>query len=281
MIKMKMYLDLLRFVESNNKKLFCIYCGTETYVLNNIGICSNCENIISLPSSVLIKQDPEAVSKISAINEKLSNQNITETDFEEAIKIYDELIAKKNNLGYLYAKALLLIKYSNYLINQINYNKQGFMDENSELNEKSIKLVSDSKLLLYKIISTCNANINSNINSFNEIYLMFLANIKLNNFKAAQSSLNLIKNFNEIFILEYSQLIFNIAIKNYENATNNAKNLLMHDNFSINALFYYSFVLFNKKEFKQSKNILQQLQKYIKNDNIKNLIQDIAIKQNL
>ncbi len=276
------FLELLKFVESANKKFQCIYCGTETYILNNIGICSNCENIISLPNSVLITKDPDAVNKISEISQNLSKENAKEEEFENAIKIYDELIATKKHSGYLYAKALLLIKYSNYNSDQINYDRQGFMEENSKYNEKAIQLISNSKLLLYKIIATCNANIINNINSVNEIYLMFLSYIKLNNLKSAQTSLNLIKRFNENYISEYAQLIFNISSKNFKDAETNAENLLKQNNFSINALFYYSFILFNKNKFKQSKIILNILERYINNnlDNINNLNESISIKQN-
>ncbi len=274
------YLKLLKYVESINKKFKCIYCGSETYVLNNIGVCSNCENIIALPTRVLVKKDPETITKINLINKNLIEQNIKPENFENAIKIYDELILDKNNSGYLYTKAILLIKYSNYNSDQINYNRFGFMEENSEFNEKSIQLISESKFLLYKIISTCNSNINNNISSFNEIYLMFLSNIKLKKLKQAKISLNLIKKFNENYIFEYAQLLFNVAIKNFNGALLNIENLLKDNNFSINVLFYYSFILFNKNKYNQSKKILNILQKYINNNNLNNLNEYIAIEQN-
>ncbi len=274
------YLKLLKYVESINKKFKCIYCGSETYVLNNIGVCSNCENIIALPTRVLVKKDLETITKINLINKNLIEQNIKPENFENAIKIYDELILDKNNSGYLYTKAILLIKYSNYNSDQINYNRFGFMEENSEFNEKSIQLISESKFLLYKIISTCNSNINNNISSFNEIYLMFLSNIKLKKLKQAKISLNLIKKFNENYIFEYAQLLFNVAIKNFNGALLNIENLLKDNNFSINVLFYYSFILFNKNKYNQSKKILNILQKYINNNNLNNLNEYIAIEQN-
>ncbi len=268
---------------SDAVELFCPYCGTKTYCLVNLTLCSNCESIISMTRPAVLKKDSQLVQSLEKINSLSDADYYSEENFESAISIYDELISSKGNIGYIYAKALLLIKYSNYVLSNINYTSHGFMEENYTYSQKSMNLVSNARLLFYKLISIAESNTKSNINSFNDAYFIFLAYIKLGRLKSAQDALDNLKKFKENngINITYANLIFDINKADFDSSLLISEKLLSSGVIHLNILFYHAFAMFHINKFKQSKKILNVLQNYIKNENINNLKEDIIIKSAL
>ncbi len=268
---------------SDAVELFCPYCGTKTYCLVNLTLCSNCESIISMTRSAVLKKDSLTVQSLEKINALTDLDYTSEENFESAINIYDELISSKGDIGYIYAKSLMLIKYSNYIISKINYEGHGFMEENYVYSQKSMNLVSNARLLLYKLISSAETNVKNNINSFNDAYFIFLAYIKLKKLKSAQYALNSLKKFKEDdnLNISYAELIFYINMADFSSAILLSEKLLNNGVIHLNILFYYAFAMFHINKFKQSNKVIGILQNYIKNESINNLKEDILIKSTL
>ena len=174
---------IARIFGSDVVELFCPYCGTKTYCLVNLTLCSNCESIISMTRSAALKKDSQLVQSLEKINSLTNADYYSEENFESAISIYDELISSKGNIGYIYAKALLLIKYSNYVLSNINYTSHGFMEENYTYSQKSMNLVSNARLLFYKLIYIAESNaklIMTAMIAFNVILTIYMV-VKFNN----------------------------------------------------------------------------------------------------
>ncbi|MCL5106488.1 MAG: zinc ribbon domain-containing protein [Candidatus Marsarchaeota archaeon] len=267
--------------ESNAVELFCPYCGTETYCLVSLSLCSNCESIVSMTKYAAVKKDSALVQSLRSIKVITATHHASEEEFEIAIKVYDELISSKGGIGYIYAKALLLINYSNYVLSRVNYETRGFMEENYAYSQKSMQLVSSARLLFYKLISIADSNLKSNINSFNDAYFAFLAYIKLGRLKPAQEALGRLKNFNDEHISSYAGLVFDINMMDFGSSLAVSEKLLNSGAIHPNIIFYRALALFRMNKFRQSKKILDILQDYIKNENINNLKEDIVIKSAL
>ena len=77
---------LLKDIERSGAKLICAYCGVETLSVGSIGICSNCESMISTDRKSLVGTNPELVGNLDAIRKAIANN-----DFESAISVYDRM----------------------------------------------------------------------------------------------------------------------------------------------------------------------------------------------
>ena len=175
------------------------------------------------------------------------------------------------------------LSYANYVLSNINYTSHGFMEENYTYSQKSMNLVSNARLLFYKLIYIAESNAKSNINSFNDAYFIFLAYIKLGKLKSAQDALDNLKKFkeNNDINITYADLIFDINKADFDSSLLISEKLLSSGVIHLNILFYHAFAMFHINKFKRSKKILNVLQNYIKNENINNLKEDIIIKSAL
>ena len=114
------FLRVAQTVRGSYRALTCEFCGAETMSGTGIAFCSNCESLINTDRKNIASRDPQLLLALEAIR-----GNVIEGRFEEASLLYDQLIAQRPSGQLLYAKGVMLMEYSNYIISQISYSRAG------------------------------------------------------------------------------------------------------------------------------------------------------------
>lgn len=264
------YLDIIRTVSKIYDNSMCMYCGLETPALGDMAICSNCENIVYMNRSSLAKREQDLISKLDSINE-----SINKSDFHVAISTYDKIVSERLEPTFLYAEALLYIKYSNYEISQISYDKPGFMDENTKRRDSATKQASTAKKFLEKAIFMARTEIAAGNASLNTVYALFLAQRKIGNMRGAREAMELLDRLGKEFITGYVSMVYETEMKNFDKAIAHAESLVGQNDFSINAFYYIAYALFKKGKRNDAKILLETLKPSIASRNVEALINDI------
>lgn len=250
--------------------VICEYCGTETPSISETCICSNCECLASTRRLLLANRDHLLLESLDSI------KNLAfDSKYAEAISIYDKLISERKDPFLMYAEALLYIRYSNYELSKITYDKRGFMDENTLSRNSASKLISSSKKLLERAISTIELEISKGNKSANMFYLLFLCQLKMQNYRAARPNLEILKMIPDDYLYSYASMIFNMHIQDYKSAAAFAEKLISKENFSINSLYYTAFMKFKQRDFAEAKKLLDGLNQLIPNKNVELLLSEI------
>lgn len=261
------YIERFRALQKGAPLLMCECCGVETASVGDMCICSNCENMVVTNRNILEKKDHVLLDTLDKINKSLS-----EFKYDDAIALYEKLMADRKEPSLMYAAAIAYLKYSNYEIMQIGYQKPGFMEGNTMYRDNASKLTSTAKKLLTKSISTANAEVAKGNNSLNLVYTCFLAAVKMENVKGAQYTVQIIQKMGNEYIYNYSQMVFDAMIDNHDDVIKVADKLTKKDSFSINAFYYIALALFKKGKSKDAKLILEGLNGLIKSQNLEALI---------
>jgi hypothetical protein len=270
----KSYMELLRKLKKLGKTLMCTYCGAETPSLVNMGICSNCESTIHADRSALLGTDPELVKKLDAIS-----KSVEDNDFEAAVKEYGSLKSESDEPSILYAEALAYIKYSNYEVSQISYDRKGFMEENAAHRERGTELMLTAKLLLAKAAEMAAGEIGSGTTSPNLAYTLFLSRLKLGSIRGASEALKQIGGVGGSYVAEYAGVVLSASVGRYDDLIKRA-DLMIKSNFgSLSLLYYVAFALFKKGDVEESAAILKELKGLSKNANIGSLLEEIESMQ--
>jgi tetratricopeptide (TPR) repeat protein len=265
------YLKIIDGLESSHQTLMCEYCGAETPSIGELCICSNCECVAHSTRPMLEKRDHLLLDALDSINSSIASQN-----YDAALATYDKLVAERKEPPYMYAQALLYLKYSNYEIGKINYSRQGFMEENTTHRNNAAKSASASKRLIAKAISVAENETATGNTSPNIVYMLFLAQMKLGNHRAAQISMNQLFKIGNRYLADYSAMVFSTHMQDYAGAIKSAERLLINDNFSVNALFYIGYSKFRGGKVKEAGNMLARLGSLIVSENLHALLQEMS-----
>jgi tetratricopeptide (TPR) repeat protein len=266
----KEYVKILENSKKLSTPLMCEYCGVETASIGAICMCSNCESMVITSRSAIEKKDHMLLDALDGINSSISNQK-----YDDAISVYDKLVAERKEPRMMYAAAIAHLKYSNYEITQIGYMRQGFMDENTLHRDKAAKLASSAKRLLTKSISLSKAEIAKGNTSIDLVYNRFLAQIKIGSKKGAKDSAAMLGKSGNKYASDYAAMVFESSMERYDNAMNAADELTKTGSFSVNAFYYIGLALFKKGKPKDAKLILQSLNSILKSSNLEALIFEI------
>src|ERR1700685_3470542 len=114
------------------RHVVCDSCGAETLAAGEIAFCSNCEGIVGSEAKTTQGSNPALFSTLNDLRTAVMND-----DFDGATAIYDEMIKDKPTPQLLYAKGLMQIQHSNYVVSRIDYGGEGFMEHNAELRHQS------------------------------------------------------------------------------------------------------------------------------------------------
>ena len=250
--------------------LMCEYCGRETFSVDNMAVCTNCEGLIHLTRKMVQMKNPALASSLDTVNELLAGG-----EHERAAQIYEKLYSETKDPQLLYAEALVYIKSSNYDMSKIAYDKPGFMDGNIALKDSALKQTSSAKRLLAKIIYVTRGNLDKNIISVNTLYSLFLAQLKFGDIRGAKHSLEKLEGLNNGYVYTYASMVFWAVMRNYDKTIENAEALLAQNNFSINAAYYMAFAYFKQKKLKDAKRLLVAAQKYLSSESAEVLVQDM------
>lgn len=257
----------LKSAKSSGVNLFCGYCGTETITINRRGICSTCEMPIEQDKATFSERNAELFQTIMSIKGSMGKG-----DFDGAAKLYEDAFAKYHDPGFLYAESLVRIKQSNAAIAQIRYDREGFMEENIAYRSKGALLVSNAKLLLSKAINVCNAAIASGLTP-GTAYLLFLCYTKMGNQRAAKSALTLVGKSGNAYLAAYAKMMHDAATRDYMALDKDAMEMLVMENFSANAMFYYALATLKRGDMEGTKHIISEVSKVVHIGSI-DLLQD-------
>ena len=244
---MPSYIDCLKPLAKNGRMLLCDHCGYRTISIGQAAVCSNCELPIFYSENALKASKPIVFSHASKIYSLVSARR-----FDEARKECDLAYTETGELGYVYYEGLISIMASNDAVDSIEYNKDGFMEENSAFRNTATKEAAAARRYFNFIINA--ATLAGNERSVPP-YLLFVSHIKLHNLKEAYEALNLIKSRNTPLLENYAEMMLQINLGSPDSTISAAKKLLSKDAFSVNALYYISEALADKKHYKEARQI--------------------------
>lgn len=255
------------------KEFLCTGCGTALVSQNDMDFCPFCESIVYASGKSVVASDPSLLSAVSSIKNSIESGKL-----EEAEKAYADLFGKSKNAAFLYNSGILYIKHSNMELANIDYYREGFMEENAQHRANATALMYSAKLLLYKAISTVAKDISSGaVNALNGRYIAFLCHVKLGDYKSAMHT---IKEMSELpegksrdIVSGYSNIVLLSAMDNYKELVSATEQFISKNGFFVNVLYYMSYGLFKTKRAKEAKALLSIL----KDDGINNV--DNLLKQ--
>ncbi len=233
------YIKLLNAAVKSGRSLMCPFCGAYTISINNQGMCHICENTISADRAALMKTESELCTMLDDYNKQVSN-----SDFDAAIKTYDSILAKYPMPNYTYVKALTHIYYSNYELSKIKYELPGFMEENSVHREVASRMFSYAKLLLNKSIFDAEKAASGSQSTYGVEYTMFLSAIKLGDLRVARSHLDKLRQSGNKYIAAYAEIVYDSNIGDFTALLRNADMALKSKDFAINIFYYIAYALF-------------------------------------
>jgi hypothetical protein len=217
----------------------CEACGAETLTGDGIAFCSNCESVVGSDSKTVEGTNPALFSSVGSIRTAVSNN-----DFEAAAAIYDRLLKDRQSPQLLYAKGIMQIEHSNYVVSQIGYGGEGFMERNSELREMGARLVSDGKRLVARSLSVSESEARD-APSVYAFYRMFLCALKMHNLRAARSYSGRIAELEkEGAVSLYAKVVLYVYGGLYREAGRELDRLAKMKNPPANAFYYAAFVAF-------------------------------------
>ncbi len=146
------------------------------------GICNVCEMFSHMA--------PEELEKEQETSQLLSDLHtyLLSKAWEQAAKTADA-IAEKSDPYLLYGAGIAYLTYSNAEYSNTDYNLHGYMEENSDHKENSIRICYKAKQYLEQAIWVCrnDPNIASNEGTS---YIKFIASVKLDKLEDMQIYLN-------------------------------------------------------------------------------------------
>lgn len=269
--------DVTRYMDAIDKAgqgggiLVCRYCGTRNRSAYDHAICIRCEQFVDSTMNMLEAKDPSLLKSLENIDAALDNR-----DYESAIKEYDPIFSQRKDPGFLYAEALIYIAYSNYETSLIDYDKEGYMEENSVHRLDSIRLMSQAKLLLNKTVYALNSNAGEG-DTPNKRYLTFLSQVKLGQLRGAMMNFSALDKPESNELHSYAGMVFHSANDDIDKALELSTTMIKSGKNVLNAAYYYAFCLFRKNKLKDSARILNRLRQYLDNPNIGELAKKLGI----
>ena len=253
------------------RPLMCAYCGTETPAIGGAAVCSNCECIAYMDREALQAKDPQLFSDLQEMNSRLGS-----SDYSGAVSVYDRMISTHKDPSYLYAKALVCIKHSNYGISNIRYDRVGFMEENTALRDAARDLELAAKQFLNSAVAAAAPDMELDKPPLGSSYAAFLSHIKLSDLRAAKYAMECINRVDSGYVGEYAQMVLESNLKRPDSAIRHAEALARPERFSINAFFYLAMALYDKGRYREAKSLAERLKTAIGNSSVDVLLHEIG-----
>ena len=269
-MKLGQYTKPLNSLANAQRRLLCAYCGTSTAALGNAGICSNCESIAYYESESLPNRDPVLAGSLKNIRDAIANAN-----YEDAIAEYEKLCLYSKDPSFLYAEALVYIKYSNRENSKISYDRPGFMEDNADLTERSLNLAVKAKALLAKAIAIAREDVAKGNNSPNILYALLLAQLKFGELRGARKSLDTIERYDKSTLYNYAAMLLEAHIGNYRKVMEYADAIINSNDVISNAFFYAGLAMFKLGRRTDAEKLLRSASKVSDSSSIPALIEEI------
>jgi tetratricopeptide (TPR) repeat protein len=269
-MKLSQYMKRLEVLSKAPRKLVCMYCGAKTAALRDLCMCSNCEGVARYGSAALSGRDPMLASSLELIDGAMAEAN-----YGRAIAEYEKLYQYRKDPAFLYAEALVYIKYSNHENAKISYDRPGFMEDNAAVSERSLNLASAAKALLAKAIGTSRADIAEGNSSPDNLYTLLLAQLKFGNLRGARDSLDEIEKLGGALMYNYAAMLFEARMGNYKQVMEHADTIIRSDEALVNAFFYAGLAMFKLGGRTDAKKLLKAVSEVSANSSIPALIDEM------
>lgn len=240
------YLQLLE--KPKTSTVVCSYCGSFMLLGNSKeGFCHFCEACISIMEDEI--NDPY-LDKLSSIQLLIDGR-----DFDSAINHLDDLLKGEPNIYLLFGAANIYKTLSDIKYNDLDYNRKGFMEENSSNIYSSLDLTSKSKEMFYKTIRMVEGQIKTSPDE-NLLYLSFISYIKLKRLLDAEKVTERMKARKKSPGMEYVNMVFCIESGKKE-GHQYAMELMSKGN--PNAIYYLARSYMSDKKLKEARILLERL----------------------
>ncbi len=221
------------------RHVVCEFCGAETLSAGAPAFCSNCESVVGSEMKTIHASNPMLFSSLGSLRAA-----VLANDFEAAILVYDQMLNDRHSPQVLYAKGLMYTEYSNYVVSQISYDGDGFMEHNAELREKGARLVSEGKKLVAKAHNISELESKEAPSAYG-FYRMFLCALKMNDLRAANEHLKKIVELDKKGVVApYAKIVFDVQAGLYGEAEKELERMVKVKTPPANAFYYAAFVAF-------------------------------------
>ena len=227
----------------------CPYCGAMFPLgKNGSGFCSFCEGFYD--ESVEAGREDD-LAQMAGLHGFIKKSALSE--LENALA---SLQPKTLDPFTLFAKGSFYRYLSNYRYYDLDYNRQGFMEENSSNIYESLDLTAKYKEFFYKAIKVSKEKYSASPNEILQ-YMQFITNLKLKRrFQAGLALREMKTSAKNRELLDYSEMAY-LA----ESADGNALEMIgrLSEAGNLNSLYYLGEYLVLKKLFKDAEHVLQAL----------------------
>jgi tetratricopeptide (TPR) repeat protein len=238
MIKDLRYIQLIKKTSESLFPVVCNNCGSKTLIQGNVGICTVCELVI-------IKEENDLQSKLFETVVPL----LTKTSIPEATKALESLSKNANTPSSSYVIGVFYSILSDYAYFNLNYNDKGFMEENATNKYLSLDLTSKSKEFFFRALKLIS---NLEQKGDDNLYLEFISNIKLGRLFYALNSLKTLNTNKTEIYCNYANMVYAVESRR-KDAEHFVRPMLSK---SLNAFYYFSKVLAQKKQLEDAISIL-------------------------
>ncbi len=236
------------------KHLMCSYCGAITISSGGTEFCSNCELTVKDTKTKLISLNHTLITSLDTINGFYKNNK-----FSDADDLYLNILKDTDDPLFLYTYAIFLIKYSNFKLSKVSYDKEGFMEDNANYRTASWKIYGNARMFLYNCIERIEKN--QEIHPLQKRFAVFLSMMKLGNIRSASIELEKIKGIENGQTYNYAKIILDSAIKNYDQIIIGSENFLSNTPYPQNVIYYLAFALFKNGKIRESIKLSQFMNK--------------------
>ncbi len=248
----------------------CVYCGHENITAGDVWVCNYCEMAMNSANAMSKLGDGTLQESLKAVNGGISAGN-----FDAALAEYEKLAAKYKEPQFYYREGLICFQQSNAEVEQVRYDRKGFMEENAVHRANASKIESKAKTILYKASVLCQTEMKSGIEDPFLGFAYFMINVKIGNLKTAKDGIAVIDKHGNAYLSGYANMVFSAELGRYWDVIAHANALTKSDMFSPNAYYYIAWALFKLRRHRESMHIVRELEKYIKTGSVYALMHDI------
>lgn len=263
-----------RWVEIAHKEaasyehVLCEFCGAETLTANPVAFCSNCESAIGTQTKTMEGSSPAIFSMLESIRTA-----VLRNDFENAGQIYDKLLKQRHSPQLLYAKGVMQIQHSNYIVSQIRYDGMGSIEHNLKLREKGVALFSEAKRLIARSRSESEIEAREAPSAY-AFYRVFLCDLKMGDLKGASGNLKRISELDKQgTITSYAKIVLESSGSLYKEAEKTLDEIANVQTPPANAFYYAVFVAFKRGDGKGAYKILSSCSELIEEQKRNSLLE--------
>ncbi len=184
----------------------------------------------------------------------VSKKNLlANNSWDAAAKTVEQIIKLDQSPQMLFAAATFYEAYSNYFWHSVNYNLNGYMEQNSVNREFSWQLLSKSKTLLFEAIKECSAHLKTT-RDINLAFVKLLAEAKLSRLFDAKETLKMINSAPDPDPLkDYANMVYLSHLGDSKHAAPYIQRAALTE---LNAFYYIAMLLAKEKKNDEAKRIL-------------------------